>query len=170
MKNLFTSVVLMLMFGVSLIFISVAQADHHEKMDATADQAEMIEFTPSDIVWGDVPPLLPSGAKIVVLEGDPNNPGPYSLRLMMPEGYKIPAHWHKLLERVTVLSGTLNVGMGDKLDVSQGKKLPAGSFIVIPPNMNHFAWADEETVIQISGDGPFDITYINPADDPRNKN
>lgn len=73
-----------------------------------------------------------------------------------------------MIERVTVISGTMNMGMGDKLDTAQGKAFPAGTFVFIPGKMNHFAWADEETIIQINGDGPFDINYINPADDPRN--
>ncbi|MGE3523817.1 MAG: cupin domain-containing protein, partial [Candidatus Dadabacteria bacterium] len=85
-----------------------------------------------------------------------------------PAGYEIPAHWHTMVERVTVVSGTLMAGMGDKLDKEQSKAFPAGSFLVLPAKMHHFAWADGDTVVQINGEGPFDIHYIDSADDPRN--
>jgi len=136
-------------------------------MEPQASQSAMIFIAPPDITWGDVPPALPPGAKFAVLEGNSFNAEPYTIRIKMPENYKIPAHWHTMVERVTVISGTLNLGMGDKLDIAQGKAFPAGSFIFIPAKKNHFAWADEDTIIQINGDGPFDINYINPADDPR---
>ncbi len=157
-----------LVIGVSFIFLSVAQADHHEKMEPQDSQAEMIMVVPADITWAEVPPVLPQGAMIVVLEGDPFKPGPYTLRLKFPADYEIPAHWHTLAERVTVISGALNAGMGDKLDKEQSKTFPAGSYVSIPAQMHHFAWTGEETVVQINGDGPFDINYIDPANDPRN--
>lgn len=163
-KTIFTLVI-----GVSFIFLSVAQADHHEKMESQEGQAEMIMVVPAEIAWADAPPVLPPGAKIVVLEGDPFKPGPYALRLQLPADYEIPAHWHTNTERVTVISGTLNAGMGDKLDKEQSKTFPAGSYISIPGKMHHFAWVGEETIIQINGKGPFDIHYIDPANDPRNK-
>lgn len=166
MKILSIRIALILVLVLSLISWSVAQAEQEKEM---ASQPAMIMITPTDIAWADVPPALPPGAKIAVLEGDPFKPGPYSLRLKMPANYKIPAHWHTMIERVTVISGTMNAGMGDKLDIAQGKAFPAESFIFIPAKMNHFAWADEETIVQINGDGPFDIHYIDPADDPRNK-
>ncbi len=168
MKILYSSVALILVLGVSLISWPVAQAQQDKEMEPQASQPAMIMTIPSDITWADAPPAFPPGAKIAVLEGDPQNPAPYTLRLSLPANYKIPAHWHTMVERVTVISGTLNAGMGDKLDIAQGQAFPAGSFIFIPAKKNHFAWADEPTIIQINGDGPFDINYINPADDPRN--
>ncbi|MEQ9618027.1 MAG: cupin domain-containing protein [Deltaproteobacteria bacterium] len=168
MKFLSSRVALLLILCVSLISWSAVQAEQEKEMKPDSSQPAMIMTLPSDITWTDVPPALPPGAKIAVLEGDPHNPGPYTLRLKMPANYKIPAHWHTMVERVSVISGTMNAGMGDKLDIAQGKAFPAGSFVFIPAKMNHFAWADEETIIQINGDGPFDINYINPADDPRN--
>jgi hypothetical protein len=169
MKISSTPLALILLLGVILISWSVAQSEQMKEMDTQASQPVMIMITPADITWADGPPALPPGLKVAVLEGDPHNPGPYTIRLKMPANYKIPAHWHTKIERLTVFSGTLNAGMGDKLDVAQGKAFPAGSFVFLPAKMHHFAWADEETIIQINGDGPFDITYINPADDPRNK-
>jgi quercetin dioxygenase-like cupin family protein len=124
-------------------------------------------FTPKDVTWGPGPPFLPAGVKIAVLEGDPGKPGPFVLRLSMPGGYQIPAHNHPTTENVTVLSGEFHAGMGDKLDASKGKTLPPGSFASLPAQMNHYAWAKGQTVIQVHGEGPFAITYVNPADDPR---
>ena len=84
----------------------------------------------------------------------------------MPAGYKIAAHKHPTSEAVTVISGTFNIGMGDKLDEAKAEKLTAGSFIYLPENMNHFAFVSTESIIQINSEGPFAITYVNPADDP----
>ena len=85
----------------------------------------------------------------------------------MPDGYKIPPHWHPTDERIVVLQGTLGMGMGEKFDAGAGRELPAGSYAVMPAGARHFAWAKGETVIQVSAVGPFEITYVNPADDPR---
>ena len=89
------------------------------------------------------------------------------MRAKMPDGYKIPPHWHPTDERIVVLQGTLGMGMGEKFDAGAGRELPTGSYAVMPAGARHFAWAKGETVIQVSGVGPFEITYVNPADDPR---
>jgi hypothetical protein len=130
--------------------------------------AHAVVLTPADLKWGEAPPMMPPGAKAAVLEGDPGKSGPFTVRLRMPDGYKIPAHWHPTTERVTVISGTFNAGMGDKLDETQGKALPPGSFASLGAKMRHFAWATGETEVQVSGTGPFAFNYVNPADDPRN--
>lgn len=124
-------------------------------------------LVPADKVqWGPAPPVLPAGAQIAVLEGNPSEKGPITLRLRLPANYDIPAHWHSMDERVTVLSGTFHVGMGDKLDRHAGQVLEPGGFVSLPAKMRHFAWATTPTVVQISLDGPFDIFYVNPADNP----
>jgi len=120
-----------------------------------------------DVKWGAVPPMLPKGAKIAVLAGNPAEAGLLSLRLMMPAGYKIPAHWHPMDEQVTVLSGTINLGMGDKLDESKSQKYSKGGFYALPAQKSHFAWTKTGATLQFSLMGPFAITYVNPADDPR---
>jgi quercetin dioxygenase-like cupin family protein len=131
-----------------------------------ADQ-KMTMMPEAEIKWGDAPPILPKGAKFALLYGDPGKAGTmYVVRLKMPNGYKIPAHWHPADENATVLSGTFNVGMGDKLDEKAGKAMAAGSFFSLPAQMHHFAWAKGETVVEISGMAPFGMTYVNPADDP----
>jgi hypothetical protein len=125
-------------------------------------------LVPADKVqWGPAPPHLPAGAQAAVLEGNPKQKGPVTLRLKFPANYSIPAHWHSMAERVTVLSGALHVGMGDKLDRKASETLEAGGFVSLPAKMNHFAWTASPAVVQISLEGPFDIFYVNPADHPQ---
>jgi hypothetical protein len=124
---------------------------------------------PDDIKWMPAPPALPAGAKAAVLSGDPSKAGPYVIRAKLPDGYKIPPHWHPTDENVTVIHGTLMVGKGDKFSAAASEALPAGSFMRMPKDMRHFAWTKGETIIQVHGMGPFDINYVNAADDPRKK-
>lgn len=127
-------------------------------------------LAPDEMKWGPAPPGLPPGADIAVVSGDPSKPGlPFTMRARFPDGYKVPPHWHPTDENVTVLQGTINLGTGDTFDQSATKALPTGSFASMPKHMHHFAWASGETIIQIHGMGPFAITYVNPADDPRKK-
>jgi quercetin dioxygenase-like cupin family protein len=102
-----------------------------------------------------------------VLYGDPSKEGLFAIRLKLPKGYRVPPHTHPQPEIVTVISGVFHIGMGDTADDSKAKALPAGSFIAIEPGMAHFAFFDEETVIQTNSKGPWGITYVNPKDDPR---
>ena len=123
---------------------------------------------PADKVqWGPAPPILPAGAQIAVLEGNPAEKGPITMRLKFPAGYNIPAHWHSMTERITVLSGAFNVGMGDKLDRQKTQTLEPGGFLSLPAKMRHFAWTSAPTVVQINLEGPFDLVYVNPADNPQ---
>jgi quercetin dioxygenase-like cupin family protein len=127
-----------------------------------------VMITPDELKWTDVP-SLPAGAKVAVIEGPISEAVPFTFRLKFPANYQIPAHWHPAIEHVTVISGVLNMGMGDKLNRSGTKALSAGSAAIMPPKSNHFVWNDGETVVQIHGVGPWAINYINPADDPRKK-
>jgi len=125
-------------------------------------------LVPADKVqWGPAPPVLPAGAQIAVLEGNPSDKGPVTLRLKLPANYDIPPHWHSMTERVTVLTGALHVGMGDTLDRHASQTLDPGGFVSLPANMHYFAWTAGPTVVQISLEGPFDIVYVNPSDDPQ---
>ena len=126
-------------------------------------------FTAADTKWKDGPGSLPPGAKFAVLEGDPGKEGPFVMRLWLPDGFKIQAHTHPKVERITVISGTFNLGMGDKFDQSKTNAMPAGTFGFWAEGMQHFAWAKGDTVLQLHGIGPWTITYVNPADDPRTK-
>ena len=119
-----------------------------------------------DVKWGAAPPFLPHGAMMAVMAGDPAGTGPVSVRLKLPAGYRIAAHWHPTDEQVTVLSGSLTIGMGDKLNERKGQTLHAGGFGITPAHMNHYAWTKTGTVIQLNLMGPVALTYVNPADDP----
>lgn len=121
---------------------------------------------PDQLKWMPAPPALPKGAQLAVLSGDPHKAGPFTIRLKAPAGYKIPAHNHPTAERVTVISGNFHFGMGDKLDEAKAEKLGSGGFVDLPAKMNHYALTSTETVVQIDSEGPFAITYVNPADDP----
>ena len=126
---------------------------------------EPIYVSPADVVWKDAPSVGP-GAKIVVLEGDMAKAEPFTARISVPAGLEIAPHTHPTTERVTIISGTLHLGHGAKLDRSKTMAFPAGSFIVMPPGMPMFAFCEEETVIQLNGVGPWGIFYLNPEDDP----
>jgi quercetin dioxygenase-like cupin family protein len=132
---------------------------------ALADDMKM-PTNSADLKWGPAPAALPKGAEITVLSGDPSSDGLYVVRLKVPDGYKIPAHNHPTTEYVTVISGNFHLGMGDKLDEKNGIELTAGGYGEAPAKMNHYAWASSPSVIQVHGQGPFAITYVNPADDP----
>lgn len=123
----------------------------------------------ADVQWGPAPAFLPAGAEIAVLDGDPAAAEQLTLRLRFPAGYELPAHSHPTQENVTVISGTFYAGMGDALDKANGLALEQGGYVALPPEMNHFAWTEEETVVQVDMIGPFAITYVNADDDPRNQ-
>ena len=123
---------------------------------------------PADIQWR-AAENLPPGAMVAELEGDPAKEGFFTMRIKMPDGYRVPPHWHSQQERVTVLSGVLNLGSGGTFDAGATKALPAGTYSSMPPRMTHFGWMTGETVLQLSTMGPWTVTYVNPADDPRNK-
>jgi len=124
--------------------------------------------TPDDLKWADIP-SLPPGAKIAVIEGPMNEAVPFTFRLKFPANYEIPAHWHPAVEHVTVISGAFNMGTGEKLDKSNSKSLAAGSVAIMQPKTPHFGWTTAETIVQVHGVGPWGVTYVNPADDPRKK-
>ncbi len=151
--------------GLSVIVLAVAAA----AFAAAAKLPDHGLFTPNQIKWADAPNALPAGAKLAVLEGDPFKPGLYTMRLSVPANYKIPPHFHKKFEHVTVISGAFNLGMGEKFDAAKASAMPAGTFGFLPPGMKHFAFAKEPSVIQLHGEGPWEIIYVNPSDDPRKK-
>ena len=153
MRTIFLKSVFILFLNLSFIGTAIA-VDH-------------AIFTPKDIQWQEGPTSLPKGAKIAVLEGNPAAEGPFTIRLKFPANYRIPPHWHPVIEHITVLSGTFYVGMGDQFDKKNAVKLPAGSFAYMMPEMHHFAYTKDPVVLQLHGMGPWGITYVNPKDDPR---
>jgi quercetin dioxygenase-like cupin family protein len=126
---------------------------------------------PKEANWGPAPPMLPSGAQIAVLFGDPTKPAPYAVRLKFPANYTIPPHSHPTDENVVVTSGAVTFGMGDKVakGAASNKTLPVGGFAQQPAQVNHFAYTTQESTIVLFGQGPVEFKYVNPSDDPRSK-
>jgi quercetin dioxygenase-like cupin family protein len=154
----------LLAFAVVLGLAFVVAADQ-----PTKPAGDMGLFPAAEIRWGEGPPSLAKGASMVVLEGDPAKEGMFTMRLRFPDGFVVNPHYHSQVEHVTVIAGTLHFGMGEKFDRAKTRPMPAGSFGFWPVGMRHFAYAEGETVLQLHGKGPWTITYVNPADDPRGK-
>ena len=144
--------------------LGLAWQGHQEGAKAAVEHAI---HTPAQIKWVAGPASLPAGAQHAVLEGDPTKEGAFTMRVRVPDGYRIPPHTHPKVEHITVISGTFNFGMGKTFDASVTKEMPAGTFGFWPAGMQHFAWAKGETVVQLHGVGPWSIEYLDPADDPR---
>lgn len=131
--------------------------------------SEHTMLEPEEMKWGAGPQALPPGAEAVVLYGDPSKEGLFAMRLKVPKGYRIPPHSHSKPEVVTVISGQARLGMGDTADEAKTRKLGQGSFLAMPPGTTHFVYADEETVVQLNTNGPWEVNYVDPKDDPRKK-
>jgi hypothetical protein len=133
-----------------------------------AKAGDRLMVGPNDLKWVDVP-SLPPGAKIAVIQGPLNEAVPFTFRLKVPAGYKVPVHTHPAIEHVTVIAGTLYFAGGDTFDEASAKTLTPGSVAVMPAGHPMYGWTKEETIIQVHGVGPWGIDYLNSADDPRKK-
>lgn len=144
----------------------IAELNEIQDLKAIEDTSKPLLRLPFEAKWTPAPTnTLPAGAQMFVLEGNPNSPAPYIIRLKLPPNFKVPAHWNLSDEHLTVISGSIHLGMGDKLEENKGKLLPVGSYARIPARMHHFAWTgDEETIIQLSGLGPWGLTYVEAAE------
>jgi quercetin dioxygenase-like cupin family protein len=166
----------LIVFGAVLglsIFTVIAQekqgAQHPTKGSSkTTATTEHKVLAPGEMQWGEAPPGLPAGGQMAVLDGDPNKKGSFTVRLKAPDGYKVAPHTHPTAERLTIISGTLHLGTGEKFDEAAAREMTPGSFAVLPAGMKHSAWSTGESVVQIQSEGPFQIKYVNPTDDPRN--
>lgn len=124
-------------------------------------------ITQNDTIWKNGPASFPAGAQYVVLEGNPYEEGPYTIRIKFPPHYKLPAHFHDDLEEMTVISGVIHLAVGDALDTTDGFNLSAGGFTVLYSDINHFIWTEKEgAVIQIHGVGPRTSMYVDGKEDP----
>lgn len=160
----------MLMAAVLPILLAapaMAQAPDHTLHDPGPE--EHLLYRVADVEWRDAPASLERGAEVAILEGNPSEPGVFTMRIRMPDGFHISPHWHPNVERVTVVSGTFRLGSGDVLDRAATTPLEPGSYTSMPPGMRHFAIAQGETVIQLTSIGPWIINYVNPEDDPRQR-
>jgi quercetin dioxygenase-like cupin family protein len=132
-----------------------------------ASSAAQGQVNNADLKWGPAPPALPKGARLAVLSGNPEKEGLFTIRLKFPAGYTVPPHHHPSDELVTVIQGQLALGMGDKLDRAKMKTLGSGGYALMAKEMNHYAMTRTGGTIQITSNGPFQIVYVNPKDDPR---
>src|ERR1700730_14947849 len=156
-RNAYITAVVALLCWAGLVFTSGAQTSSSAKH----------AFTPDAVPYGPAPAFVAAGAQLAVLEGDPGaSSGDFTVRLKMPDGYRIAPHWHPKRENVTVISGSFKVGMGDSFDASKMHAFPAGSFAYMDTSTNHYGMAVGETVVQVHGVAPFQINYVNPGDDP----
>jgi hypothetical protein len=152
-----------LLWAAAIVTVAGAMLSPAQAADMAGDAAMV---NPGAVKWQDAPPSLPKGAQIAVLHGDPGKAGPYTMRLRIPAGYKIAPHTHTQSENLTVISGALYLGMGEKMDHGHAKALSAGGFHFLPGKTPHYAFTKAPTVVQVHGEGPFDIVYLNPADNP----
>jgi hypothetical protein len=164
-RTLLAAVIVTLGIGTAALVHAGQTTSKHAADPATGH----VMVTPADLKWGPVPPVFPAGAQLAVLDGDPSKPGYFSIRLKMPDGYKVAPHWHPTDENIVVVQGVFKVGGGDTYSDSATHELAAGSFTKMPKRMHHFAAAKGETIVHIYGPGPFAMTYVNPADDPSKK-
>jgi hypothetical protein len=147
-----------------LCCLGLAAAVHELHAQA---KPEAMTMTPPEMKWGAQGGLAMAGMEQVNLVGNPSKPGPYTLRLKFPAGYKIAPHTHPDYREVTILSGTWYTGYGEKFDEAALKALPAGSFYTEPANVAHFVEVREPVVIQVSGTGPSGRRFVDPAGDPK---
>jgi hypothetical protein len=124
-------------------------------------------FMPNDLQWVNAAPSLPPGARVAILEGNPDDSGLFTMRLLLPAGYAVPPHWYPADENMTVISGEISMATGETFDSSKGHELTAGAFSLMPAGLKHYAWTTTGAVIQVHAMGPWGITYVNPEDDPR---
>jgi len=137
------------------------RADHEGKDGHVILKPDKLQWKPN--------PILPPGAQSTVLSGDPTKEGIFVIRLKVPDGFKIPPHWHPSDENVTVVQGTMLIGTGEKFDPDKLESIPTGGFMRMPKTMRHFGLAKGELIVQVHGMGPFELNYVNAADDPRKK-
>jgi quercetin dioxygenase-like cupin family protein len=150
---------LALVFGFAAILATTPVQGQHNHTIVAGDALK----------WGPAPPSLPPGAEAAVLLGNPAKDGPFAVRFKFPAGFIVPPHRHSKDETVTLISGRFAIVMGEKVDRASLKALPPGSFFYQPAGAAHYAFAETEAVVQVTGMGPFDVTYIDPKDDPRKK-
>ncbi len=158
-----SALVLMLVMGG---YVTWRATVAHSQTSANKPSGQHTVVTPSEMQWGEAPPVFKKGLKMAVLYGEPDKPGShYVVQLRAPAGYKIMPHWHPLDENITVVSGSFAIGMGDTFDPNV-KALPAGSFASMPAGMHHYAFMPTDAIVEVTGIGPFKLIYVHPEDDP----
>ena len=126
----------------------------------------VIALTPADMKWQSQGAYAAPGMEQVNLIGDPARPGPYTIRLKFPKGFRVEAHTHPDSREVTILSGIFATGYGEKFDSAGLKILPAGSLYTEPANVPHYIEIEEEVVLQVSGTGPSARMFVDRPEGP----
>jgi hypothetical protein len=152
---------------ITLLLSSIATLVFSTMAAAANPAADQVLINAKNVKWSAAPPTLPKGAKVAVLHGDPSADGQYVMRIMMPPRYKIPFHWHSKTEHVTVISGALFVANTETFDKRIAHPVQQGGFLYLPARAQQFAFTKGATVIEIHGEGPYDVKYTNPSDDPQ---
>lgn len=156
-----------LAFGLATLIMVAAAAETPATAETPAANPDHVQLSPADLKWMPAPPVIPKGVQIAVLSGNPFAEGFSTVRLKIPPHTTFAPHWHPTAESFTVLKGTLHLGMGDKVDRAGAGALPAMSYASLPAMHHHYAYSEGEgVVIDLSFYGPFQIHYVNPADDP----
>jgi quercetin dioxygenase-like cupin family protein len=160
-----TSATLALACGLGAPLTPYALAQHSAGQLEKA--GEHIMLLPSELTWTDLPSL--PGVKIAVIEGPLDRAVPIMFRLKFPANFKVMPHWHPGVEHITIISGTLHMGLGSVFDQSKTRALTAGSVSIMQPGTHHFVWTNKETIGQVHSIGPWSVNYVNPAYDPAKK-
>jgi quercetin dioxygenase-like cupin family protein len=169
MKKQQCPAVAVILLAVGLLCTTTVHAQEPTNPAAAVHRSHTM-LTPEEIKWGECPPAIQPGAKCAVIEGDMKAANAlFAFRLKMPDNYRVPPHFHPADEHLVVISGVFNMGFGDKSDMSATRAMTAGSFMIMPKGVHHFAWAKGETIIQVYAIGPWGLTFVNPKDDPRNR-
>lgn len=133
---------------------------------AAVDPTGAIQQWPDRIAWSAAPPSMPAGTQMAVLEGDPGAKRWFTVRMKVPAGARLAPHWHPRDERVTVLSGLVAVGFGDVIDEAAVARFGPGSFYVNPANSHHYVLFVEDSVVQLTGVGPWEVHFVEAAPAP----
>jgi quercetin dioxygenase-like cupin family protein len=170
MRFQFARVTSIVLSSLAILGIAVATgAQSASQTPGTSSSSQHVAVPSAQQKWGPAPPSLPAGAQVAILKGDPAQPGPFAIAIKMPSGYTVPPHWHPTDENLVVIEGSLALGMGDSVNAAAETTLDAGGYSFMPKEMHHYAKAKAATTFVLYGTGPFAITYVNPADDPRGK-
>lgn len=153
----------------ALILLGIFSIVTQVRAQMTNMPAGHIMIMPGDIKWADAPPGLPPGSQAAVIEGDPRAAGLFTLRAKIPANWKVMPHSHPADEHITVIEGSCYMGVGDKFDEATAKEMTTGGFAVMKTGTHHYFFTKQDCIIQVHGMGPWGITYVNAADDPRNK-
>lgn len=152
--------------AITALLLGLFTSAHAADLPYTGEGHIMLD--PRELQWQDIASMAPP-AQIAIIEGDPGSEGPFTMRLRLPPDYRIEPHIHPEYERVTVISGELHFAHGEEFDRERTRPLGTGAVAIMPPGEPMFGYTERETIIQLHGNGPWGIEYINPGDDPRNR-